>query len=52
MKKKNSQFESGEDVKAELKGLYGLDPETSLLSVHFSPPENQYLNEHYQDKQE
>ena len=29
------------------KDLYGLEPEMSLLSVDFSPPENPLLNENY-----
>ena len=29
------------------KDLYGLEPEMSLLSVNFAPPENPLLNENY-----
>jgi hypothetical protein len=46
--KKEPQFQSGQNVKKAEKGLYGLDPEMSLLSVHFATTENSYLNEHYQ----
>jgi hypothetical protein len=46
-KEKEPQFKSGELVSRKEKGFYGLDPETSLLSVNFSPEENTYLNEHY-----
>jgi hypothetical protein len=46
-KEKEPQFQSGELVDQKKKGPYGLDPETSLLSVNFSPKENSYLNEHY-----
>lgn len=46
-KEKEPQFQSGELVDQKEKGLYGLDPETSLLSVNFSTEENSYLNEHY-----
>lgn len=53
---KEPQFQSGKQVNKAAKGLYGLDPETSLLSVQFATTENPYLNEHYQedskDKQE
>ncbi len=46
---KEPQFQSGENVKKSSKGLYGLDPEMSLLSVSFATTENPYLNEHYQE---
>jgi hypothetical protein len=46
-KKREPQFRIGEDVERLKKGLYGLDPETSLLSVNFATKENPYLNEHY-----
>ena len=46
---KEPQFQSGENVKKSLKGLYGLEPEMSLLSVSFATTENPYLNEHYQE---
>ncbi|MCQ6274880.1 hypothetical protein JMM81_07870 [Bacillus sp. V3B] len=46
------QFQSGEKVNKTLKGLYGLDPEMSLLSVHFATTENPFLNEHYQEDPE
>jgi hypothetical protein len=51
MKEKNGepQFQSGEKVEKNRKGLYGLDPEMSLLSVNFATTENPYLNEHYQE---
>jgi hypothetical protein len=49
-KEKEPQFQSGESVDKMRKGLYGLDPETSLLSVNFAPGENAYLNEHYQEE--
>jgi hypothetical protein len=43
------QFQSGKKVDKVSKGLYGLDPEMSLLSVSFATTENPYLNEHYQE---
>lgn len=43
------QFQSGKNVKKAEKGLYGLDPEMSLLSINFATTENAYLNEHYQE---
>ncbi|MGG1679430.1 hypothetical protein ACIFOT_27470 [Neobacillus sp. NRS-1170] len=46
---KYPQFQSGEMVNKEFKGLYGIDPEMSLLSVNFATGENSYLNEHYQE---
>lgn len=51
MKEKDGepQFQSGKNVKKTEKGLYGLDPEMSLLSVNFATTENAYLNEHYQE---
>jgi hypothetical protein len=48
-KKIEPQFQSGKNVKKAEKGLYGLDPEMSLLSVNFATTENPYLNEHYQE---
>ncbi|KHF38891.1 hypothetical protein [Halalkalibacter okhensis] len=48
-KRKNSQFESGEEVSDLRKGLYGLNPEESLLSVNFATTENTYLNEYVQN---
>lgn len=48
-KQKEPQFRSGEMVDPTFKGLYGLDPEMSLLSVQFATTENPYLNEHYQE---
>ncbi|MDW4510984.1 hypothetical protein R7236_21565 [Priestia megaterium] len=47
--KKEPQFRSGELENEELKGYYGMDPETSLQSVNFATTENLYLNEHYQE---
>ncbi|MBX9966031.1 hypothetical protein ACFW1J_15585 [Priestia aryabhattai] len=47
--KKEPQFRSGELENSELKGYYGMDPETSLQSVNFATTENPYLNEHYQE---
>ncbi|MCQ6278924.1 hypothetical protein [Bacillus sp. EB600] len=47
--KKEPMFQSGEMVDKLAKGLYGLNPEMSLLSVNFAPDENKYLNEHYQN---
>ncbi|MDR7245186.1 MULTISPECIES: hypothetical protein [Priestia] len=47
--KKEPHFRSGELENAELKGYYGMDPETSLQSVNFATTENPYLNEHYQE---
>ncbi|MED3563035.1 hypothetical protein [Bacillus xiapuensis] len=49
MKEKDPQFQSGEEVGQLAKGLYGLDPEMSLLSVNFATTENPLLNEHYQE---
>lgn len=51
MKEKETepQFQSGKNVDKSLKGLYGLEPEMSLLSVNFATTENTYLNEHYQE---
>ena len=47
--KKEPQFQSDQNVKKAEKGLYGLDTEMSLLSVHFAATENPYLNEYYQE---
>jgi len=47
-KEKEPQFQSGQMMDPLFKGLYGLDPEMSLLSVQFATTENPYLNEHYQ----
>jgi hypothetical protein len=51
MKGKNGgpQFLSGEKIDKNREGLYGLDPEMSLLSVNFATTENPYLNEHHQE---
>jgi hypothetical protein len=46
---KEPLFQSGKNVEKSRKGLYGLDPEMSLLSVSFATTENPYLNEHYQE---
>ncbi|MDT8861185.1 hypothetical protein N0O92_13165 [Alkalihalobacillus sp. MEB130] len=51
-KKKDPQFQSGEDVADQKKGLYGLNPTESLLGVNFATTENAYLNEHYQEDPE
>jgi hypothetical protein len=51
-KENEPQFNSGEKLNRLEKGLYGLDPETSLLSVNFAPKENPYLNEHYNGGEE
>jgi hypothetical protein len=48
-KEKDPQFQSGEQVDQLEKGLYGLEPDMSLLSVNFATTENLYLNEHYQE---
>jgi hypothetical protein len=48
-KKIEPQFQSGKNVKKAEKGLYGLEPEMSLLSVNFATTENPFLNEHYQE---
>jgi hypothetical protein len=50
--KKDPQFQSGQHSKKELKGLYGVDPDESLLSVQFATTENPYLNEHYAEQSE
>jgi hypothetical protein len=48
-KEKNEpMFQSGELTNKLYKGLYGMDPEMSLLSVSFATTENSYLNEHDQ----
>lgn len=47
-KQREPHFQSGEMVDPIEKGLYGLEPEMSLLSVNFATTENTYLNEHYQ----
>jgi hypothetical protein len=49
---KEPQFQSGNNVSRLEKGLYGLDAESSLLSVNFSPKENPYLNEHFNSGEE
>lgn len=41
-------FSSGKERAKIERGLYGIDPEQSLLSVNFATTENPYLNEHYQ----
>ncbi|GAE36962.1 hypothetical protein [Halalkalibacter akibai] len=46
-KEKDPQFQSGEQTKDVLKGLYGLESDESLLSVNFATTENPYLAEHY-----
>ncbi|MFP7296399.1 hypothetical protein [Neobacillus niacini] len=48
-KEDEPQFQSGKNVKRVEKGLYGMEPEMSLLSVNFASGENAYLNEHYQE---
>ena len=40
---------NGKKVNKTFKDLFGLDPEMSLLSANFAPPENTFLNEHYQE---
>ncbi|WP_233522636.1 hypothetical protein [Peribacillus glennii] len=47
---KEPQFESGETENKKAKGLYGLDPDTSLLSVNYATTENPYLSEHYNEE--
>ncbi|PLT33447.1 hypothetical protein [Bacillus sp. V5-8f] len=49
-KEKEPQFESGESVDKLEKGLYGLDPDISLLSVNYATTENPYLSEHYNEE--
>ncbi|MEW9673328.1 hypothetical protein [Ammoniphilus sp. 3BR4] len=46
---KEPYFQVGEDLADDLRGYYGMDPELSLQSVNFSPGENKYLNEHYEE---
>jgi hypothetical protein len=41
-----TQFQNDKSNKL-FKDLYGLEPEMSLLSVNFAPPENPLLNENY-----
>lgn len=48
--KKEPMFQSGEMTDKMYEGLYGLEPEMSLLSVNFASSENPYLNEHYQEE--
>lgn len=48
--KKEPQFQSEEAEDKQFKGLYGLDPETCLLSVNFATTENPYLSEHYNEE--
>jgi hypothetical protein len=48
-KEEPHQTQSEEMGGKKLKGLNGLDPEMSLLSVNFATTENPYLNEHTQD---
>ncbi len=43
----DSQLERNEEIRNSFKKLYGVEPEMSLLSVDFSPPENHLLNENY-----
>ncbi|MEW9051890.1 MAG: hypothetical protein AB2392_12090 [Neobacillus sp.] len=51
MSEKEPQFQSGKSVSKKEKGLYGLDPEMSLLSVNFAAKtENRFLNEHYEEE--
>ena len=42
------QVQLNEEIRKSFKNLFGVEPEMSLLSVDFSPPENQLLNENYQ----
>ncbi|WP_335493052.1 hypothetical protein [Neobacillus niacini] len=51
MKEENKERKINSEQKANklFEGLYGMDPEMSLLSANFAPPENTYLKEHYQD---
>ena len=46
---KGPMFQSGETTDQLYKGLYGMEPEMSLLSVNFATTENPFLNEHYQN---
>lgn len=48
-REKDPQFQSGDELDKLAKGLYGIDPEMSLLSVNFATTENPLLNEHYQE---
>jgi hypothetical protein len=48
-KKVEPQFQSDRNADKDIKGLYGLDPNMSLLTVNFATTENPYLNEHYQE---
>ncbi|WP_409299801.1 hypothetical protein [Peribacillus sp. SCS-155] len=49
-REKDPQFQVGEDVDKMQKGMYGLNPETSLYSVNYATTENPYLNEHYSEE--
>jgi len=42
-KKNEVRFESGTS-------LFGIEPEMSLQSVNFAPPENPLLNEQYEEE--
>jgi hypothetical protein len=46
---KGPMFQGGEATDQLYKGLYGMEPEMSLLSVNFATTENPFLNEHYQN---
>jgi hypothetical protein len=46
---KDPMFQSGEMTDQLYKGLYGMEPEMSLLSVNFATAENPFLNEHDQN---
>ncbi|MEH7254231.1 hypothetical protein V7111_19085 [Neobacillus niacini] len=46
-KVKETEIKSGQRVNKTFKDLYGMEPEMSLLSANFAPPENNLLNENY-----
>lgn len=50
MSEKENEFvtDDNEGKSKSVKGLIGLEPKMSLLSVNFAPNENSYLNEHFE----
>ena len=44
---KEQENKSGQKVNKAFKDLYGMEPEMSLLSANFAPPENNLLKENY-----
>ncbi|MEH7178463.1 hypothetical protein [Neobacillus vireti] len=46
---KESKNTNSKKIYSSFKEMYGIDPEMSLLTANFAPPENAILNEHYQE---